>query len=47
MAGLIYDAWGFYAPAFLAGIAFKLANLAFLGVLVPRHRPPRTALAAV
>jgi MFS family permease len=47
MAGLIYDGWGFYAPAFLAGIAFNIANLLFLGVLVPRHRPPRTRLAAV
>jgi predicted MFS family arabinose efflux permease len=42
MAGLIYDAWGFYAPAFMAGIVFNLVNLA-----VPRHRPPRSLLAAV
>jgi MFS family permease len=47
MAGLIYDAWGFYAPAFMAGIVFNLVNLALLGVLVPRHRPPRSLLAAV
>jgi len=47
MAGLIYDGWGYYAPAFLAGIAFNLANLLIVGVLVPRHRPPRTMLAAV
>jgi len=46
LAGLLYDSWGFYAPAFLAGIAFNLANLGLLGVLVPRHRPPRTFLAA-
>jgi MFS family permease len=45
MAGLIYDGWGFYAPAFLAGIVFNMANLALLGALVPRHRPPRTLLA--
>ncbi len=47
MAGLIYDGWGFYAPAFIAGIVFNLVNLALLGTLVPRHRPPRTLLAAV
>jgi MFS family permease len=47
MAGLIYDGWGYYAPAFLAGIVFNLANLVLVGVLVPRHRPPRTMLAAV
>jgi MFS family permease len=46
MAGLIYDGWGFYAPAFLAGIGFNVANLILLGALVPRHRPPRTLLAA-
>jgi MFS family permease len=47
MAGLIYDSWGFYAPAFMAGIVFNLINLVLLGALVPRHRPPRSMLAAV
>jgi len=47
IAGLIYDSWGFYAPAFAVGIVFNLLNLAALGLLVPRHRPPRTRLAAV
>ena len=47
MAGLIYDSWGFYAPAFLAGIAFNLGNLVLVGALVPRHRPPRSRLAEV
>ena len=47
MAGLIYDGWGYYAPAFAAGIAFNLANLVLVGTLVPRHRPPRALLAAV
>jgi MFS family permease len=47
MAGLIYDSWGFYAPAFLAGIAFNVVNLVLLGALVPRHRPPRSRLAEV
>jgi MFS family permease len=47
MAGLIYDAWGFYAPAFMAGIAFNLVNLVLLGTLVPRHRRPGPLLAAL
>ena len=47
MAGLIYDGWGYYAPAFAAGIVFNLANVALVGTLVPRHRPPRSVLAAV
>jgi predicted MFS family arabinose efflux permease len=46
MAGLIYDAWGYYAPAFAAGIFFNLVNVALLATLVPRHRPPRSLLAA-
>ena len=41
MAGLIFDGWGFYAPAFAVGIAFNLVNLALVGMLAPRHRPPR------
>jgi predicted MFS family arabinose efflux permease len=47
MAGLIYDGWGYYAPAFAAGILFNLVNVALIGTLVPRHRPPRSVLAAV
>ncbi len=47
MAGLIYDSWGYYAPAFAAGIFFNLVNVALVGILVPRHRPPRSVLAAV
>ena len=47
MAGLIYDGWGYYAPAFAAGIVFNLVNLGLVGILVPRHRPPRSLLAAV
>jgi MFS family permease len=45
IAGLIYDQFGFYAPAFAAGIAFNLVNLALIGALVPRHRPPRLVAA--
>jgi predicted MFS family arabinose efflux permease len=44
MAGLIYDGWGYYAPAFAAGIAFNLLNLVLVGSLVPRH--PRSRFAA-
>jgi MFS family permease len=47
MAGLIYDGWGYYAPAFAAGVLFNLVNLVLVGTLVPRHRPPRSVLAAV
>jgi MFS family permease len=45
MAGLIYDGWGYYAPAFAAGIVFNVANLVLIGTLVPRHRPRRSRLA--
>ena len=38
-AGAIYDAVGFYAAAFAAGIAFNLAHLTVIGALVWRqHR---------
>ena len=46
MAGAVYDGWGFYAPAFVVGIGFNLANLIIIGTLVPRHRPPVRGLAA-
>jgi MFS family permease len=44
LAGLIHDAYGFYAPAFIAGVAFNLVNLLLIGVLVPRHATPRMAI---
>ena len=37
LAGMMYDGFGFYAPAFAAGIAFNLANLALIGLLVARQ----------
>lgn len=46
MAGVIYDGWGYYAPAFAAGILFNLVNLILIGTLVPRHRPPHSVFAA-
>jgi MFS family permease len=33
-AGALYDHFGFYAPAFVAGALFNLANLAVIGFLV-------------
>jgi MFS family permease len=35
-AGALYDRYGFYAPAFAAGVAFNLANLVVIGFLVSR-----------
>jgi MFS family permease len=34
VAGVIYDHFGFYAPAFATGLAFNLANLCIIAVLV-------------
>jgi MFS family permease len=36
LAGALYDHFGFYAPAFLLGIAFNAANLLLVGFLVLR-----------
>jgi MFS family permease len=36
-AGLIYDHFGFYAPAFGSGVLFNLVNLALVGFLVMRQ----------
>jgi len=38
LAGAIYDRVGFYAPAFAAGLAANLLNLAIVGFLVARQR---------
>ena len=37
LAGYIYDLFGFYAPAFATGVAFNVANLAILVLLVVRR----------
>jgi MFS family permease len=37
-AGALYDHFGFYAPAFLTGVLFNLANLVLVGFLVLRQR---------
>jgi MFS family permease len=36
-AGALYDYYGFYAPAFAAGVLFNLGNLAVVGFLVLRQ----------
>ncbi len=38
LAGLLYDHFGFYAPAFAAGVAANAVNLAIIGTLVFRQR---------
>jgi MFS family permease len=45
LAGLLYDHFGYYAPAFAAGIGANLLNLLLVGVLVGRRRL-RTASSA-
>ena len=45
LAGVMYDRFAFYAPAFAVGVLFNLLNLAVIGALVLRHRPPRLSSA--
>ncbi len=42
LAGIIYDHFGFYAPAFATGVAFNLANLVLVGLLVARRQRDRS-----
>jgi len=43
MAGLLYDHFGYYAPAFAAGVGANILNLLLIGVLVARqHWRPAT-----
>jgi len=44
LAGILYDYFGFYAPAFAAGIGANVFNLLLIGILVGRQRM-RTAFA--
>jgi MFS family permease len=37
LAGLLYDHFGFYAPAFAAGVGFNLLNFAAIATLVARR----------
>jgi MFS family permease len=45
IAGLLYDHYGYYAPAFTAGIGANLFNLLVIGILVGRQHRWRSALA--
>jgi MFS family permease len=38
LAGLLYDHYGFYAPAFAAGIGSNILNILIVGMLVMRQR---------
>ena len=38
IAGLLYDHFGYYAPAFALGIAANIVNLLIVSILVGRHR---------
>jgi MFS family permease len=40
LAGALYDYFGFYAPAFAAGVAANAINLAIVGALVLRQKYP-------
>jgi predicted MFS family arabinose efflux permease len=40
-AGMLYDDFGYYAPAFGAGVLFNLANLAVITFLVLRQARPQ------
>jgi MFS family permease len=40
LAGVLYDHYGFYAPAFAAGIGSNILNLLVVGLLVGRQRLP-------
>jgi MFS family permease len=45
LAGALYDYFGFYAPAFAAGVAFNIANFAVIALLVLRRRVDTNAKA--
>ena len=45
IAGLLYDHFGYYAPAFAAGIGLNLINLLIVSVLVGRQLRWRSAVA--
>ena len=43
LAGVMYDHFGYYAPAFAAGVGTNLLNILVIGTLVARQRYARTA----
>ena len=38
LAGYLYDIYGYYTPAFATGVAFNIANIAILFILLVRQR---------
>ena len=44
LAGLLYDHFGYYAPAFATGVGANILNMVVIGLLVTRWRY-RVALA--
>jgi MFS family permease len=47
LAGALYDHFGFYAPAFAAGVAANAINIAIIAVLVSRRKKDFTRLERV
>jgi MFS family permease len=45
LAGLIYDRFGFYTPAFVVAVGFNILNLCVVGLMVPRH--PRRGIRVI
>jgi MFS family permease len=45
LAGYLYDIYGFYTPAFATGVAFNVANIAILFMLLMRQRMMTAATA--
>jgi len=45
LAGLLYDHYGYYAPAFAVGIGSNILNFLIVGTLVMRGRMARVAVA--
>jgi MFS family permease len=43
LAGVLYDHFGYYAPAFAAGVAANAVNLVIVGMLVMRQQRQRVA----
>ena len=46
LAGYLYDIYGYYTPAFATGVAFNVANIAILFMLLVRQRSMMTAARA-
>ena len=42
LAGYLYDIYGYYTPAFATGVAFNIANIAILFMLLVRQHTMKT-----